>query len=422
VPSPTTSAHPSGATGQGGGRAATAAVAILTVMNLLNYVDRFVPSAVKDLFKRDLHLSDTQTSLPLSAFVIIYMLASPVFGALADRLPRRQLIAAGVALWSLATAAAALSNSFWHFLLARAAVGIGEAAYATLAPSLISDLYPPWRRNRVLTVFYVAIPVGSAIGFVAGGALGAHFGWRAAFLICGLPGVLAAAAVLLIREPPRGQFDAPSSAPAALSWPIALEKLRRNRLYVQTVMGYVAVTFASGALADWLPTYLHRHRGWGLQDASGLVGMTAVVGGLAGTAAGGFLGDFLRGRIRLPLLGVSALSMVAATGFAVPALLAHDHLVIVVCMFLAQFFLWFYNGPVNAILVNCTSPELRARAFSLSILSIHLFGDAVSPTIVGAVSDAANLPLAMALVPTMFGVGALVWFFGWRRLDDRETA
>lgn len=420
--SPTTTAPPAAATGQGGGRAATAAVAILTVMNLLNYIDRFVPSAVKDLFKRDLHLTDTETSLPLSAFVIIYMLASPVFGALADRLPRRQLIAAGVALWSLATAAAAASNSFWHFLLARAAVGIGEAAYATLAPSLISDLYPPWRRNRVLTVFYVAIPVGSAIGFIAGGVLGAHFGWRAAFLICGLPGVLAAAAVLLIREPPRGQFDAPTPASGALSWPIALAKLKRNRLYVQTVMGYVAVTFASGALADWLPTYLHRHRGWELQGASTLVGMTAVVGGLAGTAAGGFLGDFLRGRIRLPLLGVSALSMLAATTFAVPALVAHDHTVIVVCMFLAQFFMWFYNGPVNAILVNCTSPELRARAFSLSILSIHLFGDAISPTIVGAVSDAANLPLAMALVPAMLALGALVWVSGWRRLDEGETA
>jgi predicted MFS family arabinose efflux permease len=278
----------------------------------------------------------------------------------------------------------------------------------------------------VLTVFYVAIPVGSAIGFVAGGALGAHFGWRAAFLICGLPGVLAAAAVLLIREPPRGQFDAPAapSTPTSptLSWPIALAKLRRNRLYVQTVIGYVAVTFASGALADWLPTYLHRHRGWGLQGATTLVGMSAVVGGLAGTTLGGVLGDRLRGRIRLPLLGVSAMSLVAATAFAIPALVAKDHTVIVVCMFLAQFFLWFYNGPVNAILVNCTSPELRARAFSLSILSIHLFGDAVSPTIVGAVSDLANLPLAMGLVPVMFGVGALVWLWGWRRLDDRETA
>jgi sugar phosphate permease len=234
--------------------------------------------------------------------------------------------------------------------------------------------------------------------------------------------VLAALTVLFIREPPRGQFDAPTRAPEALSWPIALAKLGKNRLYVQTVMGYVAVTFASGALADWLPTYLHRHRGWDLAGASRIVGMTAAIGGLAGTAMGGFLGDRLRGRMRLPLLGVSALSMVAATAFAVPALIAHDHTVIVVCMFLAQFFLWFYNGPVNAILVNCTSPELRARAFSLSILSIHLFGDAISPTIVGAVSDAANLPLAMALVPAMFAMGALVWAFGWRRLDDGEAA
>jgi MFS family permease len=398
------------------------AVAVLTAMNLLNYVDRYVPSAVKDLFKRDLHLTDTQTSLPLSAFVIVYMLASPAFGALADRLPRKQLIAAGVALWSIATAAGAAANGFWELLLARAAVGIGEAAYATLAPSLISDYYPPWRRNRILTIFYVAIPVGSAIGFVAGGALGAHFGWRAAFLICGLPGVLAALVVLLIREPKRGQFDPPSQDPQVLSWPIALRRLRANPLYVRTVIGYVAVTFASGALADWLPTYLERHRGWSMQEATKLVGMAAVVGGLAGTTCGGFLADALRRRMRLPLLGVSALSLVAATAFAVPALTAHDHGVIVVCMFLAQFFLWFYNGPINAILVNCTSPELRARAFSISILSIHIFGDAISPPIVGAVSDAANLPLAMALVPIMFGLGALVWAVAWRTLPASDPA
>ena len=210
------------------------AVFLLTMMNLLNYLDRWVPSVVKDLFKADLKLTDAQTSLPLTGFVIIYMLTSPIFGALADRWPRKVLIAAGVALWSLATGAAALAIGFWTFFLARALVGVGEAAYATLSPALLSDFYPSDRRNRILTIFYVAIPVGSALGFGLGGALGQHFGWRAAFLICGLPGIAVAAMALMIRDPGRGRFDS-DAAQIPPRWPQAIQILLKNRDYMLAV-------------------------------------------------------------------------------------------------------------------------------------------------------------------------------------------
>src|SRR5262249_44061102 len=204
--------------------AARFAVVVLAAMNLLNYVDRYVPSAVKDLFKGDLGFTDLQTSLPFTAFTIVYMLTSPVFGGLADRGSRKLLIAAGVAMWSLATASAALATGFTSFLIARALVGVGEAAYATISPSLLSDFFPPDRRNRVLTIFYAAIPVGAALGFVLGGVLGHAYGWRAAFLACGLPGLLAAGLALLIKEPERGRFDV-GSVTAAPSWPAALRQL-----------------------------------------------------------------------------------------------------------------------------------------------------------------------------------------------------
>lgn len=391
------------------------AVVVLTLMNLLNYIDRWIPSVVKDLFKADLQLTDFQTSLPLTGFIFVYMLTSPIFGALADRWPRKVLIAAGVALWSLATASAAFAVGFWTFLLARALVGVGEAAYATLSPALLSDFYPSDRRNRILTIFYVAIPLGSALGFVLGGLLGARFGWRAAFLICGLPGVAAAALALAIRDPGRGRFDSDATEKPP-RWPEAVRLLLKNRTYVLAVAGYAAVTFASGALADWFPVFLQRYRGMSVEISGRYVGMSAVIGGLGGTLMGGLMGDVLKRWTRHPYLCLAGSSMALATIFGVLALRLSNPMVVVAMLFIAQFFLWFYNGPINAILANSVSSALRARAFALSIFAIHVLGDAISPSIVGVLSDQIGLETAIQLVPVAMGVGAAIWLFSWRKL------
>jgi MFS family permease len=346
------------------------------------------------------------------------MVMSPVFGALSERFPRKLMIAAGVALWSLATAAAAWSHSFGSFLLARALVGVGEAAYATLSPPLLSDFYPPHRRNRVLTRFFVAIPVGSALGFALGGFLGARWGWRAAFLFCGLPGLLAALATLTIQEPRRGALDDRRTEAATMAWPQALKSLSKNREYAWSVAGYTAVTFASGALADWFPAFLVRHRGMALEEAGSLVGAAAVLGGLGGTVVGGYLGDRLKGWLRQPYYAVSALSMALASVLAAVALLVTSKAGVAVTMILAQFFMWFYNGPINARIVNAVPSALRARALSLSILCIHLLGDALSPTVVGLVADAVGLHLGIACVPLAMAVGAGLWGHAWKTLPE----
>lgn len=394
------------------------ALIVLTLMNMLNYVDRWVPSAVKDLFKHDLGLTDAQTSWPLSAFILVYMVASPIFGAMAERRSRRTLIAFGVAAWSLATAAAALAQGFTSLLIARAAVGIGEAAYATLAPSVLADFFPPERRNRVFTVFYVATPVGSALGFVLGGLLGEHFGWRTAFLAVGLPGLLVAALALLMKEPTRGAFD--EAPPQPVSWPQALRALAKNPTYLFTVAGYTLVTFATGGIADWFPTFLSRVRGMSLSEADLAIGVSAVVGGLVGTAAGGYLGDALARVTRHPYLAVSGLAVLPAVALTSVALyVVQAPLAIVACVLVAQLFLWAYNAPVNALLVNSVEPGLRARAFGLSILCIHLFGDVLSPPLIGLVSDATgSLPRALLMVPVTVALGGVVWLWGWRTLPE----
>lgn len=392
------------------------AVTVLTAMNLLNYIDRYVPSAVKPLFKKELGFTDAQTAYPLTAFVVVYMLTSPFLGSLADKWSRKWLLAIGVGLWSLATAGGALATGIVSFIFARALVGIGEAAYATIAPSLISDYFPPDRRNRILTIFYVAIPVGSAIGFILGGAVGSAYGWRAAFLVCGLPGLLAAGLALLIKEPVRGALD-PVPNDSVPTWPETLRLLRKAAPYVVAVAGYVAVTWAAGGMVDWFPTVLSRIRGIDLAVADRMTGTATVVGGLAGTLVGGLLADWLKRKTRWPYLALSCISMIPAAGFAILALTAHTPRVISLSILLAQFFMWFYNGPINAIIVNAVPARMRARAVALSILSIHLLGDAISPTIIGTISDrTGNLMDGMAIIPVMMLLGAAIWGVGWRRL------
>ena len=401
---------------------ATVAVIILTSMNLLNYIDRWVPSAVKSLFKEDLKLTDAQTSLPLSAFIIVYMIASPIFGSLAERGNRKLIIAFGVAVWSLATAGAAFSQGFASLLVARSLVGIGEAAYATIAPAIISDYFPPEKRNKIFTIFYVATPVGSALGFALGGFLGENWGWRAAFLVCGLPGLLVAAFALMIKDPPRGQFDIKKEEPPP--WSVALKSLARNKQFVVTVLGYTAVTFATGGIADWFPTFLARDRGMAMGEAGYLVGLVTVVGGLGGTIIGGVLADRARNITRQAYLAVSGLAMVPAAVLCVVAIyVVRSPMAILGCVLVAQLFLWAYNAPVNALLVNSVSAGMRTRAFGLSILSIHLFGDVASPPLIGAVNDQINdLPLSLAMVPVAICVGALVWIVGWRTLPNDRAA
>lgn len=396
------------------------ALTVLTAMNLLNYVDRWVPSAVKSLFKEELKLTDAETSWPLTAFIFVYMIASPIFGALAETKNRRVLIAIGVAAWSIATAAAGLAQGFWSLLVTRALVGVGEAAYATLAPSLLADYFPPERRNRAFTLFYVAIPVGSALGFAIGGMLGATWGWRAAFYACGLPGLAVAGLALLMTDPVRGAFD--DTPPREVSFVEALRTLVKNRVFVITVAGYTFVTFATGGIGDWFAEFLHRVRGMELERAALGIGASAVVGGLLGTSLGGVVADRLVGTTRHPYLAVSGLFMVPATALVIVSLyVLTDPTAIIACIVGAQVFVWAYNAPVNALLVNSVEPSLRARAFGLSIFCIHALGDAISPPIIGMVSDATgDLGRALIVVPVALAIGAAIWLWGWRRLPDRS--
>src|SRR3954467_11360130 len=230
-------------------RAARYALAILTLINLFNYLDRWVVAAVLESIKKsELHPSDRQLGLVGTGFIVVYTLTSPLFGALGDRRKRPPLIALGVAVWSVATSLAGFARGFMSLFIARSGVGVGEAAYGTIAPALLSDSFPIERRGRVLAVFFSAIPIGSAAGYVLGGLVDQHFGWRAAFWIAGAPGLLLALLVLLVKDVPRGQQDGAIVAPSKESGIEVYKRLLKHKQYMFTCLGYAAWTFALGGL------------------------------------------------------------------------------------------------------------------------------------------------------------------------------
>jgi MFS family permease len=393
-------------------RAARLALAVLTFMNFLNYIDRYVLAAVFEPIKRELHFTDSQLGWTLSAFMIAYSATSPLFGRLGDLYTRKYLIAAGVGVWSLATAGAGLARSFWQMFLPRALVGVGEASYATIAPGIIADYYEEKRRGRALAVFYAATPVGSALGFVVGGYLAELWGWRTAFFLVGLPGVLIALLTLAIREPARGASEAGARSGSRATPPSLAASYRllwRNSRYVVVTAGFVLYTFALGGLVGWVPAFLERYDGMTTGEANRLFGGLTVLAGFLGTFAGGFLGDFLLGRTRHAYLWVSGLGMLTGAPVTVLALTSRDPRVFVPAIFAAEFFLFLNTGPLNAVVLGSVPAEIRATAMAVNIFFIHALGDAISPPIIGMISDRAGLLAGTLIAPVaMLASGAVL--------------
>ncbi len=417
-------------------------LAILSIINLLNYLDRFlVPALFQSLKTSELHLTDVQLGLLMSGFLAVYTLSAPLFGALGDRRNRPRLIAIGVALWSLATALSGLVGSYAALLAARASVGLGEAAYGTIAPSLLSDYFPASRRGRVMAIFSCAIPVGAALGYIVGGLMNAHYGWRAAFFVAGAPGLALAALCLGLGDPPRGSQDAGEAAPGAASPEgtagtaparggeprgaapaggllagirVTYRQLLANRPYVITVLGYAAYTFAMGGLASWMPAFLERVRGLPASEATVQFGAIVVVTGFVGTFVGGWLGDHFAKRSPQAYLWVSAVSTLAAVPFVWLALTTASTTGYLICMVTAQLLMFLSTGPINACIVNLVLPTQRATAVALEVFAIHLLGDAISPSLIGFLSDASSLAEAVKIVPVAVLACGLLWAWAAR--------
>lgn len=387
---------------------------VLTLINLLNYLDRnVVPPLGESLRTSSLHVTDPEFGALASAFILVYMLAAPAFGVLGDTRSRPRLIALGVGLWSIATVLAGLASHYVWLLGARAAVGIGEAAYGSIAPALLADYFPERQRSRVFAVMYMAIPVGSALGYVVGGAMDAHYGWRSAFFVAGAPGLLLAIVALRLLDPPRGVQDQPSAPHAARGSRgfRAYLDVARIREYRNTVFGYAAYTFATGGIAAWMPTFLIRERHLATQSASVSLGAVLVVTGFAGTFVGGWLADALHERMPNANLLVSGVTTLLAAPLAWVALTSPNHAVYWPALAAAEVLIFMSTGPINSAIVDAVPAVMRASAMAASIFMIHILGDVPSPYLIGALADHVGLGRAVLLVPAAVLVAGVWWTY-----------
>ena len=405
-----------------GGRAGILALAVLAGINLLNYLDRYVVAALlPDLKQAPMRLTDSELGSLMSGFLIVYLLAAPIFGRLGDRGSRPKPIAIGVFLWSLATGLSGLARDYLQLLGARALVGIGEAAYGTIAPSLLADCFGKRARGRAFAIFNMAIPVGAALGYIVGGIVRQRFGWHMAFFVAGVPGVALAVWILRLPDPPRGAMDEQPGEPAAAdhhaprpgSWSVYL-RLLRQAPYMLTVLGYAAYTFALGGLAYWMPTFLERVRGIPAGRASTGFGAIVVVTGFVGTFAGGWLGDYWLKFSRQAYLWMSGWATVIAVPAVCLALGAGAPSVFYPALIAAELLLFMSTGPINTAIVNLVSPGERASAVALSIFTIHLLGDVLSPWMIGKLSDLSSLGTAVLIVPIAVAICAALWLVAAR--------
>ena len=418
-------------------RSPTAILALLTGLNFLNYLDRYIVAAVLPRIQEDLQLSNFEGGLLATVFLLGYFVTSPIFGVLGDRMSRKRLITLGVLTWSGATIASGLASELWVLLIARAFVGIGEASYATLAPTIIDDITPPERKGKALAIFFIAVPVGSALGYIMGGFVQKHWGWQEAFFVGGAPGMVLALLCLAIDEPVRKHV---ADAKAKLVETAA--RLARIVLYRRAVLGYCAHTAAIGAFSFWAPKFLSQQFAAdlgstseaALAKANFVFGAVTVVAGAIGTIVGGRMAD--RAVAALPSappdadhthpanrLAANAQLRVCAIGVAIAfpltaaAFIAPSAWMFFTFAGIAEIGLFLSTAPINAIMLRSVPPYMRASAMAIAIFSIHLFGDLWSPALVGLFLDYLPVVAAMMALPFAFAIATAVW---WPRRREAE--
>ena len=386
-----------------------AALLILSGLNFFNYLDRSVLFAVLPLIQKEFPRNDASYGFLTTAFFLCYMISAPFVGFLADRYPRKWLMVGGALIWCVATLMTAVTYNFTTLLIRHTIVGLGEATFVTIAPSFLADLFSEEHRGRVFGWFYLNIGLGTAAGYMMGGYLGHHLGWRYPFYVAAAPGFLLALALAALPEPPRGAKDLlPPTAERT-----SLAGLVRNGAFWTATLGMAMVTFCLGGLEAWMPTFLNRIRGIPLDRGNLVFGGITAVTAITGTMLGGWMGDKLLTRTKGAYYFVSAVTLLVS----IPAMFAAIYLggsLMYPAMFVAEFLLFLNTAPLNAAVVNSVGAGIRATAIAANLFTIHLFGDAASPTLIGRISDRTSLQTGFLAAIAATFLAAVILFYGMK--------
>lgn len=385
------------------------ALAVLSGLNFFNYVDRSVLFSVLPLIQKEFPNTDAAYGFLTTAFFVCYMVTAPIIGVIADRCPRKWIMVIGAMIWCMATLLTAVTHSFDTLLIRHTIVGLGEATFVTIAPSFLADLFSEEHRGRVFGWFYLNIGLGTAAGYAMGGHLGHHYGWRFPFYVAALPGFVLAIILVMLPEPVRGSKDHMKETVERTS----IRGLVRNGAFWTSTLGMAMVTFALGGLEAWMPTFLNRVRGIQLDQANMVFGIITAITAISGTLIGGWMGDKLLTRTKGAYYFVSAATLL----IGVPPMLAAIYIsgkFMYPAMFIAEFLLFLNTAPLNAAVVNSVGAGIRATAIAVNLFTIHLLGDAASPTIIGRISDRSSLQTGFLAAIAAIVIAAVILFWGMK--------
>lgn len=397
-------------------------ILLFTLINLLNYLDRYLVPAVLPLIMTQYSLNNAQAGRLVSAFVYGYFICSPIFGYLGDRYSRPKLMAIGVILWSVATLTSAYAASFMILFMARIAVGVGEASFGTITPGYIKDrIRDPLKVNRVFSIFFAAIPAGSALAYVVSGYVVRSFSWSGVFVLGGVPGIILALFLLGCPEVRARQLQA--SVPL---WE-GLRSIARIPVLWFAIGGYVLNSFALNGVAAFVTKY-GVSVGFELNQISRYFGLILVVTGFCGTIGGGWLAEQWskhkanQASAMLKFVGLSALAGVPFVFLAFG--LSNHHLFLGSC-FAAQLFIFAGVAPVNAVIVSVCPPRLVTLTQGVAIFALNLFGALPAPQLVGKVADLVSLSAGLQLCGVTLLMSALIWLVGssnkWRASQENDV-
>jgi predicted MFS family arabinose efflux permease len=362
---------------------------LFTLVAMFSFLDRIIVQILVQPIKSELHVSDAEMGLLGGlTFAVLYALLSIPIARLAERRNRMAIISISTALWSLATAISGLATSFTHLLLARVGVGVGEAAGSPAAASVIADYFPRQQRASAMAIYGLAVPLGALLGGSAGGFIALHWGWRAAFLIVGLPGALLALMQwLTVREPPRGQHDPGIDVSHTPPFSAVLRRFWDRPSLLNIIFGATLSAVAGYGVSYFLAAYLSRRFGLDYAQAGLVFGFISGVPGSLSFLAGGFLCDWAGRRRAYWYALIPAIGAALCAPFYIAAVHAETWVIATALLSVSAICQYAYIPAAAAITQNMMEPRMRASATAITGLVYTLVGQGLGPLLVGALSD-----------------------------------